>query len=229
MKIRPSGPGALIRKIAENVSLGGAKRSIDRAIDRGLVRAGWMPEIMDGRGKVLHMSDTPTAIYGYLARVLRRVNPSVVVHTGDLSDDIKLELYPGEEERYHNAAKRLVNILAAPRRTVYLVLGNHDRADLLPYLPDQFVLVDDAADFTIGGVMFSISHYVGRTREHPGRFNLFGHEMVTKSYAEGDDRYFLNGVETMRLIDPVADEIESIGYPRKTNDARLMRRGRTRC
>ncbi len=228
MKIRPSGPGALFRMIAENASLSGAKRSLDRAIERGLVKAGWMPETMDGRGKVLHMSDTPTAIYGYLARVLRRGNPSVVVHTGDLSDDIKLELYPGEEERYHNATRRLVNILAAPRRTVYLVLGNHDRADLLPHLPDQFVVVDDAADFTMGGATFSVSHYVERTRDHPGRFNLFGHEMITKSYASEDDRYFLNGVEAMRLIDPVADEIEPIRYPRRTDDERLMRRSRAR-
>jgi 3',5'-cyclic AMP phosphodiesterase CpdA len=228
MKKRPSGPGALIRKISDNISLRGAKRSLDRAIDRGLVYAGWMPEIMDGRGKVLHMSDTPTVIYGYLTRVLRRLNPSVVVHTGDLSDDIKLELYPSEEERYHNAVKRLVNILAAPHRIVYLVMGNHDRADLLPRLPSQFVLVDSAADFTMGGAAFSISHYAGLTRDHPGRFNLFGHEPYTRSCVSGDDRYFLNGMETMRLIDPVADEIEPIRYPHGTDDARLMRRARAR-
>lgn len=202
---------------------------MDIAIDKVMVKAGWVPEIMDGRGKVLHMSDTPTAIYPYLARVLRRVNPSVVVHTGDLSDDIKLELYPGEEERYHNAMKRLFNILAAPRRTVYLVMGNHDRIDLLPPIPEQFVICSDDREFRLGGQDFHISHYADRVAAHPCRYNLFGHEMITRSHTDDYDRYYLNGVEAIRLIDPINDGLEHIRYPAKTNDARLMRKTRARC
>lgn len=229
MKLRPSAPLMLLKDIGEIVRTVGARRSLDIAIDKVLVKAGWVPEMMDGRGKVLHMSDTPTAIYPYIARVLRRVNPSVVVHTGDLSDDIKLELYPGEEERYHVAMKRLFDILAAPRRAVYLVLGNHDRRDLLPPTPRQFVICDLDYEFRLGGQDFHISHYVERTEEHPGRYNLFGHEMITRSHTDDEDRYYLNGVEAMRLIDPVTDEMEHIRYPAKTNDARLMRKTRARC
>ena len=92
-------------------------------VDRALVKAGWLPEMMDGSYKILHLSDTPVTIYGYLARLLRRVSPSVLVHTGDLADDIKIGLYPGERERYRSAVRKLFDIIQAPRRRIILSLG----------------------------------------------------------------------------------------------------------
>lgn len=233
MKRRPSGPGALLGKIKGSVSPLELKRSVDRLIDDVLVRAGWMPRTLNGSGKVLHMSDTPTAIYGYLARLLRRVNPSVVIHTGDLADDIKLELYAGEEGHYRAAMLRLAGILQSPHRRVYIVLGNHDRLDLLPDLPPQFTVCDGTLDITVCGERFRISHRVASLREVAGnagwpgmaKYNLFGHEWVTGSYVDEDGRYFFNGVETMRLIDPATDEIEFLRYPQKTDRARMMRHG----
>lgn len=231
MKLRPSSPNALLRRIRDSFSPLELRRSADRAIDALMVKAGWVPKMMDGTGKILHMSDTPTGIYAYLARLLRRVNPSVVIHTGDLADDIKLELYSGEAVRYRAAMARLADILQSPHRRVYIVLGNHDRADLLPDLPPQFIVSSGALNVTLGGERFRISHYAesligcggASGYRNPAKYNLFGHEMSTKSYVDDFGSYFLNGVETMRLIDPATDEIEFLKYPAKTDRARMMR------
>jgi predicted phosphodiesterase len=224
IKARPNRIEVLWRRFADIVS---AKpgRSLDRALDRGLVWIGWIPEMMDGTGKILHVSDTPTPMYGYLARLLRRVNPSIVVHTGDLADDIKLEIYPGEAERYRAAAKRIIDILAAPHRKVILALGNHDKRELLPALPSQCVICDNVLDITLCGQGFRVSHYFERILENPARYNLFGHSLERSSFSDDEERRFFNGMEKMRLISPDGGTA-IFNYPKFTNNARLARRSR---
>ncbi|MDR2780392.1 MAG: metallophosphoesterase [Synergistaceae bacterium] len=227
MKPRPGRTEGLWRKFRDFFSAGSG-RSFDLLLDKLLVRAGWVPEMMDGSGRILHISDTPTCMYGYLARLLRRVNPSVVVHTGDLADDIKLEIYPGEAERYRAAARRIMDILLAPRRKIIISLGNHDKRALLPSLPSQCVICDndDVMDITLYGEKFRVSHYFESILGKPARYNLFGHSMETPSFSDGEERCFFNGLEKMRLIGPKDAGITIFSYPKSANDARLARRNR---
>ncbi|MDR3076788.1 MAG: metallophosphoesterase [Synergistaceae bacterium] len=226
MKKKPSPWGAWLVRIGDAFAPSNVKRSLSRLADDGFVKLGVLPEKMDGAGKILHISDTPAAMYGYLARVLRRTDPAVVIHTGDLADDIKLALYPSEADCYAAAARRLVNILLAPHRTVILALGNHDRADLLPPLPSQCVLCDNAVSMAIFGVRFRISHYVENVLENPERYNLFGHDPGRGSFVDDEGRYFLNGMDAMRMIDPVTEEMWPLSYPKSAFNARNMRGGR---
>lgn len=223
MKRRPSDTEAFLRKLKKKFDVGGFRGAFNTIADWGLVAAGWQPEEMDGRGKLLHISDTPSTIYGYLSRLLKRINPSVVVHTGDLADDIKLELYPGERERYRAAVKKLLNILQAPHRRVVLSLGNHDEKELLPYLSSDCVICEEGQEMTFQGASFRAAHYVESLLEQPARYNLFGHGLETRSYEDAEGRFFLNGLEWIRLIDPGSGEILHIKYPRGTDNARTMR------
>ena len=63
-------------------------------IDDICVRIGLNPPPIDGRDMILHISDTPSTMFPYLRRAIRRLRPAWVVHTGDLVDDIKLENRP---------------------------------------------------------------------------------------------------------------------------------------
>jgi hypothetical protein len=226
MKKRPSSWGVILKKLKNALAPGGMKQSFSSFVDDGLVKLGIIPEIMDGSGKILHISDTPTNMYNYLSRVLRRVNPSVVIHTGDLADDVKLGMYPAEADRYRAAIRRLINVLLAPHRVIILTLGNHDRLDLLPPLPSQCLVCDNVMDVTFFGVDFRMSHYLECVLEKPRRYNLFGHDPTSESFVDDEGRYFLNGIEAMRLIDPVVDEIKNLRYPQSTYNARNMSRGR---
>jgi predicted phosphodiesterase len=226
MKERPSLKNFLLSKLRRTFEPAKIKRLFLEFADDSFVRLGYLPEKMDGLGKILHISDTPVSMYGYLASALRRINPSVVVHTGDLADDIKLGLYPAEADRYASAAGRLINILLAPHRQIILVLGNHDRTDLLPSLPPECSVYEGAVDVKLLGANFRISHYAEKIMEKPVQYNLFGHDLSRRSFVDGEGRYFLNGIETMRLIDPGAGEIETLAYPRSANAARMMRTNR---
>jgi predicted phosphodiesterase len=226
VKQKPSPFGALLTLLSKTISPGKVKRSLSRAVDDGFVKLGIMPEMMDGSGKILHISDTPTMMYGHLARLLRRVNPSIVIHTGDLADDIKLDMYPSEADRYKDAARRLINILLAPHRRVIIALGNHDRADLLPPLPSQCVVCDNTINMTLYGATFRMSHYIERVTDSPEQYNLFGHDPMSESFVDEEGRYYLNGMDIMRMIDPVTDEIQFLNYPWSARNARNMRAGR---
>ncbi|MDR1510418.1 MAG: metallophosphoesterase [Synergistaceae bacterium] len=228
MKERPPLKSYLLSKFRQIFAGTDIKLRLAKFADDSFVRLGYLPEKMDGLGKILHISDTPTTMYGYLARTLRRVSPSVVVHTGDLADDIKLGLYPTESGRYANAARKLINILLAPHRRVLIVLGNHDRADLLPSLPAECSVHEGAVDVKLSGANFRISHYAEKIMEKPVQYNLFGHDLSSRSFVDGEGRYFLNGIEMMRLIDPGADEIKMLVYPRCTDGARMMRAYRSK-
>ncbi len=223
MKRRPPDSEAFLRKLKKKFDLSGFRGAFNTIVDKGLVAAGWQPEEIDGTGRVLHLSDTPSTIYAYLSRLLKRVNPSVIVHTGDLADDIKLELYPGERGRYREAAKRLMNIMQAPHRRVVVALGNHDEKELLPWLSSDCVVCDGAEEMTFQGATFRISHYVEGLLEHPAQYNLFGHSAEPSSHEDAEGRCFLNGIEWMRLIDPRSGEILHLRYPKGTDDARLLR------
>jgi hypothetical protein len=226
VKKKPSSWGARLAGIKAAIEPERIKRSLLRLLDDGFVRLGILPAMMDGSGKILHLSDTPTVMYGHLARVLRRVDPAVVIHTGDLADDIKLEMYPAEAARYAASVRRLINILLAPHRRVIITLGNHDRADLLPPLPPQCVVCGGALSVTLFGTGFRVSHYSDMVTNTPERYNLFGHDPCLGSFVDDEGRYFFNGIEIMRIIDPANDDIKFLAYPGSARAARQMRCGR---
>jgi len=230
LKKRPSSRDVWASRVREFMEPDAIKRTLLSLADGGLVKMGILPPMMNGAGKVLHISDTPTTIYRYLARALRRIAPAVVVHTGDLADDIKLGMYPAEASHYASEAKRLINILLAPHRTVVFALGNHDRADLLPALSSQCIVCDNdnAINMTFFGARFRISHHAERVTDKPERYNLFGHDPGRESFVDDRDRYFFNGMEFIRIIDPVTGDIMTLAYPGETKRARAMRGGRRR-
>lgn len=85
--------------------------------------------------KLLHISDTPSSFYGELARIIDILKPDYIVHTGDLVDDIKLELFPGSLPRYEREVNRLIKLLEqSSAERLYLALGNHDDASTVEKL-----------------------------------------------------------------------------------------------
>lgn len=225
---KPRDPEPFSKKLNRRFETLGFRGAFNTVVDRALVALRWQPEEMDGRGMIMHLSDTPSGIYGYIARLLRRTRPSVIVHTGDLADDIKLELYPGESERYRAAARRLLDIVRAPHRRVYMVLGNHDDRELLPPAPPDCQVYGGAVTLTLLGASFRISHYIQALREQPASYNLFGHTSTPHSHEDESKRVFLNGMEGIRLIDPRDGAIWQFDYPKGTNEARMLRTQRCR-
>lgn len=184
-----------------------------------------IPGPRSGHGRVLHISDTPRTIFGMIADIVEFLEPSVIIHTGDLADDIKLEIYPRETHQYSLACEKLFRALAGPDRAVYIAIGNHDNADVFPPLPEGFVVCREKTTFDYMKKTFTISHYPPADDEDEATFRLFGHDMSVLTGNRGET-CLLNGNEAMWLIDPDDETATRIDYPKRTNAARMLRRRR---
>lgn len=176
------------------------------------------------QGALLHISDTPSTMYGHLRRLLGRLSPSWIVHTGDLADDVKLERSPCCLDLYEKRVRTLLTLLEGTTAAeVYLVLGNHDDERTLQKFASRSIIVRGCTDIFPEGRHIRIAHRSEELLHNPAPINLFGHD-VSLEGGFLEDKLFLNGIEFMHLLDLHKKEIYYLDYPFGTDDARLLRR-----
>ncbi len=173
--------------------------------------------------KLLHISDTPASFFGELSRIIGILQPDYIVHTGDLVDNIKLEIYPGSVDRYRRDVKKLIKLLEnSSAREVYLVMGNHDNIQEVQKLCNRSHILAEAEIVNIEGRNFAIAHNESDLADLQAPISLFGHNLKQKSgYAEG--RIFLNGISNIHLIELETLQYYSYPYPAGTDNDRLGR------
>ena len=201
-----------------------ARRTRER-LDRLLTRVGYLPPALDGSGCLLHVSDTPSCVYGYLRRVLRRIRPQWLVHTGDVADEVKLELWPHSRGHYRDRVRRLARILREEEIPCIVASGNHDDPEILEDLLACRRVIRRGETLDLGPLRVRIAHYYRDVATHPAEVNLFGHDLTRRS-GEEEGRLFLNGLEHMHLVDLVSREVTRLPYPGGTDAERMLRRRR---
>lgn len=173
--------------------------------------------------RLLHISDTPFSIFGELSRIISILKPDYIVHTGDLVDDIKLELFPSSLPRYKKEVKQLLNIMEkSSAKEVYIVLGNHDDAETIYNLSSRSHIIKGLEIVDVEGMKFAIAHDPADIVKSPADFNLFGHNLTQKSgFSEG--RLYLNGITSINLVELDSMHYHSYPYPAGTDNYRLRR------
>ena len=182
-----------------------AQRSRER-LDRLLTRVGFLPPALDGSGCLLHVSDTPSSTYGYLRRVLQRIRPLWLVHTGDVADEIKLELWPNSRDCYRDRVRKLARILREEDVPCIVAAGNHDDPEILEDLLPCRRIIRRGETLDLGPRRIRLGHYYRDVAAEPEAVNLFGHDLTRRS-GEENGRLYLNGLEHMHLVDLVSREV----------------------
>ncbi len=177
-------------------------------------------EIYEGKRVILHVSDTPSILNCALRHLVRTIKPSHIIHTGDLVDNVKLELFPNELGTYRNGLSRLLSILENSDASVYLSLGNHDDLETVRALVTKSKVYEADGDLVIEGKRYHISHYYNQDDLNESDFWLYGHDVSKHSCFE-DGRYYLNGIDAVNIIDIDTGSVYGLPYPVGTNDARL--------
>jgi len=195
-------------------------------IDNLSIRAGLNPPPIDGRDMILHISDTPSSMFSYLQRAIARLRPAWIVHTGDLVDDIKLEMRPGMLDLYRKKVSRLLKLFNNENCGVILLTGNHDHlSTLLDLTAESSVQVwSRPGRFYIGSFSFRAGHSFEDVAFNACEYNLFGHNMDHHTSIDDKGRFFLNGLEEMHLIHMKTGDVTPVQYPPGTNNARLDRK-----
>jgi len=169
--------------------------------------------------KVLHLSDTPSTLYPAIGKLVHNLQPDIIIHTGDLVDDIKLEHNGHELITYQREVGPLIKMLEnSPARAIYIVPGNHDHLGVLSSNTTRARLLTEGDIVCINNRTFGLAH---KMKHLPQRadFNLYGHNF--KQPQHKTDLY-LNGLQQINVILLPSNEIIKIPYTWATNRDRKM-------
>lgn len=170
---------------------------------------------------LLHISDTPTQFYPELKRIIELLNPSYIVHTGDLADNIKTELSPSLITKYKYEVKKILNILnSAETENIYITIGNHDDYDFLDENKGKLNIYTKMGELSINNTNFLFSHYWDYIKEEKADIYLFGHN-IEQDTSISDSGTYLNGILSINVINLDTMEVDSIKYPAGTDSARM--------
>lgn len=179
-------------------------------------------ELLNTNEKVLlHISDTPVCFYPALKKLVRKLSPDYIIHTGDLVDDLKLENYPNRIDEYKARVMSIIKILEnSSANNIYVCIGNHDDKSIVKNIAKRSIIVDHSLHLNIEGLEMTISHYPNEIRNSPSKYNLFGHD-ITLSTKREENTYYLNGITSVNIISLGKKTIYYLPYPYGTNDSRL--------
>lgn len=173
--------------------------------------------------KVLHITDTPKSTFSYIEKLIQQFNPEYIIHTGDLVDNIKLELYPYKRDDYKKEVKGIIDILERSNaKEIYVVVGNHDDLEIINALSHRITIIDDSQLIDILGKTFLITHnadHINKTLKVD--YILYGHNFLTQ-YDYSPEKYF-NGLNYIYILYPRIDQFVRLKYPLGTNDQRLQK------
>lgn len=168
---------------------------------------------------LLHVSDTPVDIYQYIFRIVDIVKPKYIVHTGDLADNIKLEIHKYKLDWYCMGVKKLVEGLEKSECSeVYYVMGNHDDYDSVYTLSERGLIINEG-HLSIDGYNFNLGHYFKDANEVD--FNLYGHSFEPGHFKK-NGTMGLNGLLNINIIDLSNKKVFHLDYPIGTNGSRGM-------
>ena len=171
---------------------------------------------------ILHISDTPIDIYGYIYRIIDILKPQYIIHTGDMADNIKLEIYKSQIDCYLSGVKRFIErIEKNDFAKIYYALGNHDDPEIVTNLMKKGIILEDDI-VMIEGYKLLINHYYKETAYNDIDFHLYGHSFEPAHFNK-NGTIGLNGLININIIDLSNKGVFHLEYPNGTNTSRKMK------
>lgn len=173
---------------------------------------------------ILHISDTTVDIYNYIFRVIDILKPKYIIHTGDLADNIKLEIHKDKIDLYRKGVKNLIAGLEKNGTSkIYYVLGNHDDYKIVSQMNKRgTILMEDL--LTINDCRIVATH-CHKEISYNVDFNLYGHSLDPNHYNK-KGTIGLNGLLNINIIDLSTKRVFHLEYPLGTNGSRRMKLSR---
>lgn len=154
---------------------------------------------------VLHIGDIPSWYYPYTKRMLKKIRPEILVHTGDMVDECKVGRLPADIPAYKRRVKRLVAMMRRYAKTVYFVYGNNDLPDYIKQLAPDFIHLHPNTCTDILGARFLLCHRV-MDIDGDAQFYLYGHGFTGDTYTftenGADGKVYANVVYGFHAVFP---------------------------
>ncbi len=170
---------------------------------------------------LLHISDTPGFIYPFIFRLIDNLKPEILIHTGDIIDDLKLEIRPMLIKEYsHKARKIIARLEKLPVKEIYLIPGNHDDEEIIKTCSKRIKILPEKTCINAGDLSFFLTHeYLSRKTDTD--FYLFGHSLPELGRVN-DRTVRLNGIPYINIISLSTKNTYTLRYPPGTDSARTQ-------
>lgn len=161
--------------------------------------------------KIMHISDTPESIYSHIYKMLNYSQPDLIIHTGDLVDNLKLEdqkeeLMPAYRKKSADFISNLEKLTAA--RIIYIP-GNHDDLEVLAENINRSEIFAEGSVLELDGIKIGLAHYPENLPADVD-INLFGHNKVENGAGEAK---FLNGILNINYLLLPSKNDYKVSYP----------------
>lgn len=135
------------------------------------------------KGKLLHIGDTHSAHYPYIRWIIETTKPDIIIHTGDMVDQVKVGRAVGVREDYAQGVRELAQILKdSGAEKIYMVPGNNDVPEImkeeLPFA--EFVEPNSVID--ILGISCALGHVCFETNA-PAQWSFYGHGFTGETWS----------------------------------------------
>ena len=141
-------------------------------------------EIAKEKGtKLLHISDTTSFSYPYIKRLVNKVKPDIIIHTGDFVDEVKAGRMINTFDEYESGVKEICNILtSSSAKEIYAVCGNNDIFDVLKkHLPNAKVSMPGSVE-KICGIDCLLAHGPTQVTDET-QWAFYGHGLTGECWS----------------------------------------------
>lgn len=149
--------------------------------------------------RVLHIGDYDSSDYGYCKMLIEGVKPDVIIHTGDLADELKAGRIEQMRPYWRAAIKELVKLMEQSGARVIIVPGNNDLEDALREMCTTAEVVERNTILEFSGKRVLLCHELNRMDESADAdVFLYGHGLTGETRTPDDNirgtKQFFNAV-----------------------------------
>ena len=168
--------------------------------------------------KIMHISDTPESIYSHIYKMLSYSQPDVIIHTGDLVDNLKLEDFGDEllDKYQKKSAEFISNLERLTAARIIYIPGNHDDVNIIEKNKNRSEIMAEGSIVELDGVKIGLAHYPENLPQNAD-INLYGHNH--QQDFESENKY-LNGILNINYLLLPSKEDYKINYPWTVNQGR---------
>lgn len=137
--------------------------------------------------RVLHIGDTHARDYAHYIKLVEKTRPDVIIHTGDMADEVKVGRIPRTRNEYISKIKLLLEVLGNSGARVIIVPGNNDLPDVIKRLLPTAEIYPVNSVVEIDGVECRVGHQVSRMT-FDKKWSFYGHGFTgeTWDYSQND-------------------------------------------
>ena len=141
-----------------------------------------LPDLSELSGeRILHIGDTESFAYPYYRKLFEAVRPDVIVHTGDLADEVKIGRHPELIYEYTLKTAELLKMMHATGARIVIVIGNHDVREVVERLAPYAEIYDEGSEVILSGERCRLGHQV-KNMTFDRKYCMYGHGLAGESW-----------------------------------------------